>query len=76
MLLNSADISEQIKSRIQGIVETVDVRNQGTVLTVTDGICRVEGLSGAMQGWPTFLQMADMPQMVQEVLARPIGSEN
>ena len=50
MLLNSADISEQIKSRIQGIVETVDVRNQGTVLTVTDGICRIEGLSGAMQG--------------------------
>lgn len=60
MLLNSADISEQIKSRIQGIVETVDVRNQGTVLTVTDGICRIEGLSGAMQGeMLEFLPTAD-----------------
>ena len=38
MLLNPADISEQIKSRIQGMVETADVRNQGTVSTVTDGI--------------------------------------
>ena len=50
MLLNPADISEQIKSRIQGMVETADVRNQGTVSTVTDGICRIHGLSGAMQG--------------------------
>lgn len=35
-----------------------------------------QALPNLMQGWPTFLQMADMPQMVQEALARPIGSEN
>lgn len=50
MLLNSADISEQIKSRIQSVVEKADVRNEGTVMTVTDGICRIHGLSSAMQG--------------------------
>ena len=35
-----------------------------------------QALPSLMQGWPTFIQMADMPQMVQEALARPIGSEN
>ena len=50
MLLNSADISEQIKTLIEGMGEVADVRNQGTVETVTDGICRVSGLSEAMQG--------------------------
>ena len=50
MLLNSADISEQIKTLIASMDDVSDVRNQGTVETVTDGICRVSGLSEAMQG--------------------------
>lgn len=50
MQLNPSEISELIKNRIQGLDASVDVRNQGTVVSVTDGICRVHGLSGAMQG--------------------------
>ncbi|MEN9587954.1 MAG: hypothetical protein RIT15_1529, partial [Pseudomonadota bacterium] len=40
MQLNSAEISEQIKSRIEGLTANTDVRNQGTVVSVTDGIVR------------------------------------
>src|SRR3954464_1041292 len=50
MQLNPSEISELIKSRIQGLGEGAEVRNQGTVISVTDGICRVHGLSDAMQG--------------------------
>jgi F-type H+-transporting ATPase subunit alpha len=50
MQLNPAEISELIKSRIEGLGVAADIKNQGTVVTVTDGICRVHGLSDAMQG--------------------------
>jgi F-type H+-transporting ATPase subunit alpha len=50
MQLNSSEISELIKSRIQGLEGQVDVRNQGTVISVADGICRIHGLSDVMQG--------------------------
>ncbi|MGZ5241689.1 MAG: F0F1 ATP synthase subunit alpha, partial [Caldimonas sp.] len=50
MQLNPAEISELIKSRIEGLAVSADIRNQGTVVSVTDGICRVHGLSEAMQG--------------------------
>src|SRR3981081_534025 len=50
MNLNPAEISELIKSRIEGLAVSADIRNQGTVVSVTDGICRVHGLSEAMQG--------------------------
>ena len=50
MQLNPAEISELIKSRIEGLGAAADIRNQGSVVSVTDGICRVHGLSEAMQG--------------------------
>ncbi|SHH44137.1 F0F1 ATP synthase subunit alpha [Massilia sp. CF038] len=50
MQLNSSEISELIKSRIQGLEGSVDIRNQGTVISVADGICRIHGLSDVMQG--------------------------
>ncbi|WP_334165977.1 F0F1 ATP synthase subunit alpha [Tepidimonas sp.] len=50
MQLNPAEISELIKSRIEGLAPSADVRNQGTVVSVTDGIVRIHGLSDAMQG--------------------------
>src|SRR5471030_3056206 len=50
MQLNPAEISELIKSRIEGLGASSDIRNQGTVVSVTDGIVRVHGLSDAMQG--------------------------
>ena len=50
MQLNPSEISELIKSRIQGLGAGAEIRNQGTVISVTDGICRIHGLSDAMQG--------------------------
>ncbi|MCG1053536.1 F0F1 ATP synthase subunit alpha [Mycetohabitans sp. B5] len=50
MQLNPSEISELIKSRIQGLEADADVRNQGTVVSVTDGIVRIHGLSDVMQG--------------------------
>src|SRR6187551_144249 len=50
MQLNPAEISELIKSRIEGLAASADIRNQGTVVSVADGICRIHGLSDAMQG--------------------------
>src|SRR5580704_7797209 len=50
MQLNPSEISELIKSRIQGLEASADVLNQGTVISVTDGIVRIHGLSEVMQG--------------------------
>lgn len=50
MQLNPAEISELIKSRIEGLDAGVNIRSEGTVISVSDGICRVYGLSEAMQG--------------------------
>ncbi|MGL4574096.1 MAG: F0F1 ATP synthase subunit alpha [Burkholderiaceae bacterium] len=50
MQLNPSEISELLKAKIQGVAASADVRNQGTVVSVTDGICRIHGLSDVMQG--------------------------
>ena len=50
MQLNPSEIGELIKSRIQNLDVGAQKRTQGTVVSVTDGIVRVHGLSDAMQG--------------------------
>ncbi|QDQ88261.1 F0F1 ATP synthase subunit alpha [Alcaligenaceae bacterium SJ-26] len=50
MQLNPSEISELLKSRIQNLAVSTDVRTQGTVVSVTDGITRIHGLSDVMQG--------------------------
>ncbi|WP_322997801.1 F0F1 ATP synthase subunit alpha [Castellaniella sp.] len=50
MQLNPSEISELLKSRIEGLGASTDVRTQGTVVSVTDGITRIHGLSDVMQG--------------------------
>jgi len=50
MQLNSSEISELIKSKIEGLATAAQVRTQGTIVSVTDGIVRVHGLSDVMQG--------------------------
>ncbi|MGZ8203659.1 MAG: F0F1 ATP synthase subunit alpha [Burkholderiales bacterium] len=50
MQINPSEISELIKSRIQDLGGTVEARTQGTVISVTDGICRIHGLADVMQG--------------------------
>ena len=50
MQLNPSEISDLIKSRIQDLQLAATSRNEGTVVSVTDGICRVHGLADVMQG--------------------------
>ncbi|NMG74587.1 F0F1 ATP synthase subunit alpha [Aromatoleum diolicum] len=50
MQLNPSEISDLIKSRIQNLQLAATARNEGTVVSVTDGITRVHGLAGVMQG--------------------------
>ena len=48
--LNPSEISELIKQRIEKFEVASEARNQGTVVSVSDGIARVHGLAEAMQG--------------------------
>jgi len=48
--LNPSEISDLIRAKIQNLALSADIRTQGTVVTVTDGICRIHGLADAMQG--------------------------
>jgi F-type H+/Na+-transporting ATPase subunit alpha len=50
MQLNPSEISELIKTRIQSLETGAEVRTQGTVISLSDGIARIHGLSDAMQG--------------------------
>jgi F-type H+-transporting ATPase subunit alpha len=50
MQLNPSEISELIKSRIQNLEAGSELRTQGTVVSVTDGIVRIHGLAEVMQG--------------------------
>ncbi len=50
MQLNPSEISDLIKSRIQNLQLAATSRNEGTVVSVTDGITRIHGLAGVMQG--------------------------
>jgi F-type H+/Na+-transporting ATPase subunit alpha len=50
MQVNPSEISELIKRRIESLAVSAESRTQGTVISVTDGICRVHGLSDVMQG--------------------------
>jgi F-type H+-transporting ATPase subunit alpha len=50
MQINPSEISELIKSKIQSLNVAAEKRTEGTVISVTDGICRIHGLNDAMQG--------------------------
>ncbi len=50
MAIKASEISDLIKTRIEKFQSTTDARNVGTVITVTDGICRVHGLADARYG--------------------------
>ena len=50
MNLNPSEISDLIKSRIQNLQLAATSRTEGTVVSVSDGICRVHGLADVMQG--------------------------
>ena len=50
MQLNSAEISDLIKKRIENFDGATEARTEGTVVGVTDGIVRIHGLADVMSG--------------------------
>jgi F-type H+-transporting ATPase subunit alpha len=48
--LNPTEISELIRKRVEQFDTSSQVRTEGTVVSVSDGICRLHGLADAMQG--------------------------
>ncbi|BBA35574.1 F1 sector of membrane-bound ATP synthase, alpha subunit [Methylocaldum marinum] len=50
MQLNPSEISELIKKRIEQFDIGAEARTEGTIVSVTDGIVRIHGLTEVMQG--------------------------
>ncbi|WP_455211918.1 F0F1 ATP synthase subunit alpha [Kaarinaea lacus] len=50
MQLNPSEISGLIKEKIKQFEATTEARNEGTVVSITDGIVRIHGLSDVMYG--------------------------
>ncbi len=50
MSIKASEISELIKEKIEQFQSSAEARDQGTVVTVTDGIVRIHGLSNAQYG--------------------------
>ncbi|MGM0639633.1 MAG: F0F1 ATP synthase subunit alpha, partial [Pseudomonadota bacterium] len=50
MQLKASEISDLIKQRIQNFDAVAEARNEGTTVSVQDGIVRVAGLGDVMQG--------------------------
>lgn len=48
--LNPSEISEIIKSRIEKLDVSTQARNEGTIVSVSDGIVRIHGLADVMYG--------------------------
>jgi F-type H+-transporting ATPase subunit alpha len=48
--LNPAEISEIIKQRIEKVDISSQARNEGTIVSVSDGVIRIHGLAEAMYG--------------------------
>ncbi|WP_068717293.1 F0F1 ATP synthase subunit alpha [Vibrio tritonius] len=56
MQLNSNEISELIKGRIASFDLVTEAKNEGTIVSVSDGIITIHGLSDVMQG-----EMIELP---------------
>ncbi|WP_290650017.1 F0F1 ATP synthase subunit alpha [Aquisalimonas sp.] len=57
MQLKASEISDLIKQRIENFDAVAEARNEGTAVSVQDGIVRVAGLADVMQG-----EMLEFPQ--------------
>src|SRR5207245_1671605 len=66
MQLNPSEISELIKNRIQNLDARAQMRTQGTVVSVTDGICRSHGISDVIEkAAPGVIARQSVSQPVQ-----------
>src|SRR5689334_7391112 len=54
--LNPSEISDLIRNRIAKVKLAAEARNEGTIVSVSDGIVRIHGLADAMSG-----EMIEMP---------------
>ena len=43
--LNPSEISDLIKQRISGLDTSTEAKNEGTIVSVSDGIVRIHGLA-------------------------------
>src|SRR5579871_3140566 len=50
MAIKASEISELIRQRIEQFQGTAEARDVGTVVSVTDGICRIHGLADVRYG--------------------------
>ena len=50
MALTATEVSDLIKKKIENFDVGVEARTEGSVVTLTDGIARIHGLSDVMQG--------------------------
>jgi F-type H+/Na+-transporting ATPase subunit alpha len=50
MAIKATEISDLIKQRIENFKSVTEARNVGTIVSVTDGICRIHGLADAKYG--------------------------
>ena len=50
MQLTAAEVSDLIKKKIESFEVGVEARTEGTIVSLTDGIARIHGLSDVMQG--------------------------
>jgi F-type H+/Na+-transporting ATPase subunit alpha len=56
MQLNSTEIADLIKQRISQFEVVTESRDEGTIISVSDGVIRIHGLNGVMQG-----EMIELP---------------
>ena len=54
--LNPSEISDLIKTRIEKVKISAEARNEGTIVSVADGIVRIHGLADVMSG-----EMIELP---------------
>ncbi|HEY2590788.1 MAG TPA: F0F1 ATP synthase subunit alpha, partial [Steroidobacteraceae bacterium] len=50
MAIKATEISDLIKQRIENFKSPTEARNVGTIVSLTDGICRIYGLADARYG--------------------------
>jgi F-type H+-transporting ATPase subunit alpha len=50
MAIKATEISDLIRQRIEGFKSVTEARNVGTIVSISDGICRIHGLADARYG--------------------------
>lgn len=50
MQLNPSEISELIKKQVESFESVTEARNEGTVVSIADGVVRIHGLADVMSG--------------------------